>query len=115
MATLDPHLQGADRVREVFARVCRGDAAGVANLYAEGGKIRFTGGEVQGRVAIRGFYQGAIDNLHPQPRVEDILEKAGRYVAIVDVPNDKGRTRAADLFELGEEGIRQLDIFSMEP
>jgi len=115
MAPLDAHLQGADRVREVFARVCKGDAADVANLFAEDGKIRFTGGEVKGRVAITEFYQRAIDNLHPQPRVEDILEKANRFVAIVDVPNDKGLTRAADLFELGEEGIRQLDIFSMEP
>jgi ketosteroid isomerase-like protein len=114
MAALEPHLKGADRVREVFARMCRGDAAAAANLYAEDGRICFSGGEAQGRVAITGFYQRATDNLHPQPRVEDIFEKASRYVAIVDVPNDKGRTRAADMFELGEDGIRQLDIFSME-
>ena len=70
---------------------------------------------MQGRVAITGFYQRAIDKLHPQPRVEDILEKADRYVEIVDVPNDKGRTRAADLFELGEDGIRQLASSAWSP
>jgi ketosteroid isomerase-like protein len=112
MAMNDPQLQGADRLREVFARVRKGDAAGVANLYAEDGKILFTGGEVQGRQAIQAFYQRTIETMHPQPQVEAVFHEAGRYVVVVNVPNDQGVTRAADLFDLSDGGIRQLEIFS---
>jgi ketosteroid isomerase-like protein len=108
----DPHLQGADRVREVFARVRKGDAAGIAALYAEGGEIIVTGAVIQGRKAIQAFYQHTIETMHPLPQVEAVFHDAGRYVVIVNVPNDHNVTRAADLFDLGNEGIRRLEIFS---
>jgi hypothetical protein len=109
---LDPDLRGADRLREVFARVRRGDASDVANLYAKDGKIIFAGGQVEGRTAIQAFYLRAMETMHPQPQVEAVFEEAGRFVVIVNVPNDQGVTRAADLFDLGDDGIRQLEIFS---
>jgi hypothetical protein len=112
MAALDPHLRGADRVREVFARVRAGDAVGVAELYAQDGTVVAGGGEVRGRGAIQAFYQRTIDTIHPQPRVEKVLEAAPHFVALVDVPNDKGHLRALDLFELGDDGIARLEIFA---
>jgi uncharacterized protein (TIGR02246 family) len=114
MAALHPQVLGAERVREVFARVRKGDAAGAADLYAEDGKILFTGGEAKGRQTIAAFYQRIIETYHPQPQVEAVFADAPHYVAIVSVPNDHGVTRAADLFELCDDGIRQLEIFSRQ-
>jgi len=113
MTATDPHIKGADRVREVFARVRNGDAR-VADLYAEDGVIIFGSGDsrVQGREAIRVFYQRAIDTIRPQPQVLTILEQSPLYVAIVDVPSDEVRRRALDLFEVDDDGIRSLEIFS---
>jgi len=104
---------GADRVRTVFARVAAGDR-GVADLYAPDGVIEFGDhGRVEGREAIRAFYGQAIDALHPQPAVQLVLEEAAPlYVAIVDVPTDGDRQRAVDLFELGDDGIRRLEMFT---
>lgn len=114
MAALDQHLQGPDRVREVFARVRQGDAARVAALFSPNGKIVFSGGEAAGREAVTAFYRRAIETLHPQPQVEALLGDGPLVVAVVNVPNDQGVTRAADLFTLGEEGIDQLEIFSRD-
>ena len=113
MAALDPQLQGADRVREVFARVRKGDAR-VADLYAEDGVVVFGSGDarVQGREAIRTFYQRTIDTIRPQPQVVAVLEQPPLYVAIVDVPTSGVHHRAVDLFEVDEAGIRSLEIFS---
>jgi hypothetical protein len=99
--------------REVFARVRSGDAR-VADLYAEDGVIIFGSGDsrVQGREAIRAFYQHAIDTIRPQPRVLTILEQPPLYVATVDVPAADERRRAVDLFEVvGEQGIHSLEIY----
>ncbi len=104
---------GADRVGAVFARVAAGDCS-VADLYAPDGVIEFGDrGRVEGREAIRAFYGQAIDALHPKPAVELVLEEAAPlYVAIVDVPTDGDRQRAVDLFELGDDGIRKLEMFT---
>jgi hypothetical protein len=113
MATVDPDLRGADRVREVFARVRRGDAS-VADLYAEDGVIvygRGDGDRVEGREAIRAFYQGTIDAIRPQPTVEAVLEAPPMFVALVDVPTTDQHHRALDLFEVDEGGIRRLEIY----
>ena len=112
MTAADPHLRGADRVREVFARVRNGDL-GVADLYAEDGVIVYgDGGRVEGRDAIRAFYARAIEGNRPQPRVETILEAPPLYVALVDVPGIEVNHRALDLFEVDESGIRKLEIFA---
>jgi hypothetical protein len=111
MAALDPEIQGADRVREVFARVKAGNS-GVADLYAEDGVVRVAGHEVMGREAIRAFYQRTIDTIHPQPSVVEVRQVDELYIAVVDVPTDKGPMNAIDLFELGDDGIRRLVIFS---
>ena len=110
----DPHLQGADRVREVFIRVRNGDAS-VADLYADDGVIVYGDGEgdrIEGRDAIRAFYQGTIDAMHPQPTVEAVLEAPPMYVALVEVPTDGVHHRALDLFEVDEDGIRRLEIYT---
>jgi ketosteroid isomerase-like protein len=110
----DPHLQGADRVREVFARVRNGDAS-VADLYAEDAVIVYGNGEgdrVEGREAIRAFYQGTIDAIRPRPNVETVLEAPPHFVALVDVPTEDVHHRALDLFEIDERGIRRLEIYT---
>ncbi len=112
MTASDPHLQGSDRVREVFARVRRGDLS-VADLYAEDAVIVYGGGEkAAGREAIRAFYQGAIEAIRPQPTVEAVLEGAPFFVALVDVPGTDVHHRALDLFEIDDGGIRRLEIFT---
>jgi hypothetical protein len=99
-------------VREVFARVGNGDLR-VADLYAEDAVIVHSGGgHVEGRENIRSFYRSTIEEIHPQPTVEAVLESPPLYVAIVNVATSDGRLRALDLFEVDDAGIRRLEIFS---
>ena len=111
MATLDPHLRGTDRVREVFARVRKGEDR-VADLYAEDGVV-LGGSRIEGREAIREFYRKTIASIHPQPEVHVVLEAPGSdfYAAIIEADTDLGHAHALDLFRIDEEGIRQLEIF----
>jgi hypothetical protein len=112
VSAADPHLRGADRVREVFARVRDGDL-GVADLYAEDAVIVYgDGARAEGRDAIRAFYARAIEGIRPQPRVEAVLEAPPLYVALVDVPGTEVHHRALDLFEVDDTGIRCLEIFA---
>ena len=112
MTAADPHIRGADRVREVFARVRHGDLS-VADLYADDGVIVYGDGErAEGRDAIRAFYARAIDAIRPEPRVETILEAPPFYVALVDVPGTDVHHRALDLFEVDDGGVRRLEIFA---
>ena len=105
-------LQGADRVREVFARVANGDL-GVVDLFADDAVILFgNGGRVEGRDAIRAFYERAIGDIRPRPSVEVVLESPPWYVAIVDVPGADVHHRALDLFEVDDGGIRRLEIYT---
>jgi SnoaL-like domain len=114
VSTSDLHLQGTDRVREVFARVRNGDLS-VADLYAEDAVILFgSDGRVEGLDAIRAFYKSAIDSIRPQPTVEAVLEAPPLYVALVDVPGADVHHRALDLFEIDEGGIRRLEIYSRQ-
>jgi ketosteroid isomerase-like protein len=113
MAALDPDIQGSDRVREVFARVRAGDNR-VADLYAEDAVVQLLEHEIHGRESIRAFYQQTIDAIHPKPEVQEVLKSADRYIAIVHVPTDAGTQNAVDFFELGEDGIRRLVIFTHE-
>jgi hypothetical protein len=100
-------------VREVFARVRNGDDR-VADLYAEDGVVLAGGTRVEGREAVRAFYRKTIESIHPRPDVQVVLEAPDSpfYVAIVEVPTDLGHMHALDLFTLGDEGIRQLEIFT---
>jgi hypothetical protein len=110
MTMPDPELVGADRLREVFARVGRGDL-GVADLYAEDAVVLFgDDGRVEGRDEIRAFYQRAIDGVRPKPVVEAVLEAPPLYIALVDVPGVVHH-RALDLFEIDGGGIRRLEIY----
>ena len=109
-AGLDPQIHGADRVREVFARVRHGDDR-AADLFAEDGVVRVRGREIEGREAIRAFYRGAIDAVHPQPEVREVRQEGGLFLAVLNVPSDHGQVSAIDLFEVDDEGIRRLVIF----
>ena len=120
MTAADPHLRGADRVREVFARVRNGDL-GVADLYAEDGVIVYgDGGRVEGRDAIRAFYARAIEGNRPEPRVETILEapldkrnfrkkilSMNFLVATEEVQKDVSH-RAARLYRFDRKKYQQL-------
>ena len=111
MAALEPDLTGEARVREVFNRVRNGDDS-VADLYAEDGVVLIGGGKVEGREAIRDFYRKTIDGIHPRPDVQAVAASAPYYAVIVEVPTDNGHMHALDLFQLGDEGITQLEIYS---
>jgi ketosteroid isomerase-like protein len=111
MAMLDPELRGADRVREVFARVRNADDR-AADLYAADGVVVYAGGRIEGREEIRAFYRRTMDAIRPQPQVAKVLEMGQRYLAFVEVETAGGPQRAVDLFELGDGGIRELVIFS---
>jgi SnoaL-like domain len=103
---------GADLVREVFARVGNGDLS-VADLYTEDAIILYgPDGAAEGREQIRAFYARTIEAISPKPQVETILEDPPRFVALVNVPTATGHHRAVDLFEVAEDGIRRLEIFS---
>jgi ketosteroid isomerase-like protein len=106
---------GAARVHEVFAHVRNGDS-GVADLYADDGVILVGGKRIEGREEIRAFYARTIAARHPQPRVEVVLESEGSgfYAVVVEVPTGTGHIHALDLFTIGEDGIRQLEIFHRE-
>lgn len=112
-AASHPEPRGADRVREVFARVGAGDPT-VADLYAEDAVLVYGDGpdaRVEGREAIRAFYERA-SALHPQPQVEELVEAPPYYAVVVDVPIADGHIRALDVFEVDDDGIRSLRIFS---
>jgi hypothetical protein len=112
MPDLEPEMRGEQRIREVFVRVGRGDL-GAADLYADDAVLAYgKGGRVEGREAIRAFYERIIDSIHPQPSVEAVLESHPLYVAILDVPTTDGGHRTLDLFELGEGGIQRLEIYT---
>jgi hypothetical protein len=113
VAAQDPYLRGEDRIREVFARVSSGDE-GVADLWASDGVVIAGETRIEGRDAIRDFYRTTIDALHPRPEVQRVFGSPGsnQYVAIVEVPTDRGHIHALDLFTLDDEGIRQLEIFN---
>src|SRR5216684_1455892 len=107
MRAKEPSLQGTKRVCEVFARVRSGDAS-AADLYADDAVIVYGDSHlVEGREAIREFYQRTIDTIRPQPTVEAVLEAPPLYVALVDVPSADQHHRALDLFEVDEGGIRR--------
>ena len=96
----------------MFARVGNGDL-GVVDLFAEDAVILFgNGGRVEGRDAIRAFYERAIDEIRPRPSVEAVLELPPLYVAIVDVPGAEVHHHALDLFEVDDAGIRRLEIYN---
>ena len=111
MTALEPDPRGAERVREVFHRVRNGDSR-VADLYADDGVVLANNLRVVGREAIRAFYRQAIDSIHPQPTIRVLLESPPYYVALVEVPTTNGTVHALDLFQLGEDGIRQLEIYN---
>jgi hypothetical protein len=69
---------------------------------------------IEGRSAIRSFYADTIAAIHPKPEVQVVLTTPGSnlYVAIVEVPTDRGHMHALDLFTMDDEGIRQLEIFN---
>ncbi len=113
--TTSSDLRGADRVREVFARVRNGDDS-VADLYLDDGVVLVGETRIEGREAIRAFYRNTIHSIHPRPEVQVILETPGSsfYAVVVEVPNDRGHVHALDLFTLDDEGIRQLEIFTRQ-
>jgi hypothetical protein len=108
----DRDIRGADRVREVFARVRNQDPA-VADLFTEDAVIVYgENGRADGREGIRAFYTRNFEAISPQPQVEAVLEVPPYFVAVVDVPSSDRHRRALDLFELDDRGIRRLEIFS---
>jgi len=104
--------RGADRIREVFTRV-RQKRPDIADLFCDDAVIVYGKDSwVEGREAIRAFYRRAIDDLSPQPTVQVILEAPPLYVAIIEVHTGSESYRALDLFELADDKIRRLEIYS---
>jgi hypothetical protein len=111
MGALEPHLRGADRVREVFARVANGSDT-VADLYANDAIIVYDGGRVEGRDAIRRSYRNIITHDRPQAEVVAVLESPPWYAAVLEVDRVADHVRALDLFLIdSDEGIRRLEVY----
>src|SRR5262245_9728512 len=112
------HVESAEQtgralLQELFARVRRGDAS-AADLFTENGVIRGPGGyEVVGRAAIREHYARNIDTYGPQPEIEVLLAEPPWYVTVLKVGlRDGGANRALDLFEVSEQGITRLELWT---
>jgi hypothetical protein len=109
----DDARAGRQLLTELFARVARGDA-GAADLFTEDAVITGSGGyEVVGRAAIRQHYVRNIAEYGPQPQIEVLLAEPPWFVTVLKVGlRDGGANRALDLFEVGEEGITRLELWS---
>jgi SnoaL-like domain len=104
---------GREMVTELFARVRRGDTS-AADLFAEDGIITGPGGyEVVGRDAIREHYARNIAEYGPQPEIEVLLAEPPWFVTVLTVGlRDGGANRALDLFEIGDDGITRLELWT---
>jgi ketosteroid isomerase-like protein len=113
MVALDPHIRGADRVRELFARIRAGDDR-AADLYADDGVFLVGGARVEGREAIRAFYRRGFGLHQSQPEVTLVLSApdSDMYAALLDVRTNQGLVHVFDLFTIDDEGIRRLEVFS---
>jgi hypothetical protein len=104
---------GREIVIELFARVRRGDTS-AADLFTEDGSITGPGGyEVVGRDAIREHYARNIAEYGPQPQIEVLLAEPPWFVTVLKVGlRAGGANRALDLFEVGNEGITRLELWT---
>jgi hypothetical protein len=104
---------GRELVTELFARVRRGDPS-AADLFAEHGVITGPGGyEVVGREAIREHYVRNIAEHGPQPEIEVLLAEPPWFVTVLKVGlRAGGANRALDLFEVGDDGITRLELWT---
>jgi hypothetical protein len=104
---------GRELLTELFARVRRGDSA-AADLFAETGVITGPGGyQVVGRDAIREHYARNIAEHGPQPEIEVLLAEPPWFVTVLKVGlRAGGANRALDLFEIGNDGITRLELWS---
>jgi hypothetical protein len=111
----DDHTERAGRevVSELFARVRRGDPS-AADLFAEDGVITGPGGyEVVGRDAIREHYVRNIAQFGPQPEIEVLLAEPPWFVTVLKVGlRAGGANRALDLFQVGDDGITRLELWT---
>jgi hypothetical protein len=104
---------GRELLTELFARVRRGDAS-AADLFADDGVITGPGGyEIVGRDAIRQHYERNIAEYGPQPEIEILLAEPPWFVTVLKVGlRAGGANRALDLFEVGEQGVSRLELWS---
>jgi hypothetical protein len=104
---------GREMVTELFARVRRGDPS-AADLFARDGVITGPGGyEVVGRDAIREHYVRNIAEYGPQPEIEVLLGEPPWFVTVLKVGlRAGGANRAVDVFEIGEDGITRLELWT---
>jgi hypothetical protein len=97
-------------VREVFARVRNKDPR-VADLYCVDATLTENGIVHAGRDAIREFYLRVFSASAPHPMVRGTWQGGSTYVALVEVTLGSGEVaHAADVFDVGDEGIRSLRI-----
>jgi hypothetical protein len=101
-------------VRTVFARVRACDPT-VSDLYADDATIRSADGLFEGRQAIARFYD-RVRAPGVQPQVEDLFVNLPLVVAVLNVTTSDGAVvRVADVFEVGEDAIRSLQICHQAP
>jgi SnoaL-like domain len=101
-------------VRTVFARVRDRDPS-VSDLYADDATIRSADGLHQGRQEIVRFYE-RVRAPGVQPQIEDLFVNLPLVVAVLNVTTSDGQVvRVADVFEVGEDAIRSLQICHQEP
>jgi hypothetical protein len=99
-----------DMVRAVFARVRASDPT-VSELYAVDATLRSSDGFYEGRAAIAGFYEERFRTARVQPDIEDLFVNLPLVVALLWVSTSDGAVlRVADVFEVGDDAIRSLQI-----
>ena len=110
----DVDVSPEDMVRTVFARVRERDPT-VSELYASDATLRSADGLFEGRQAIAGFYD-RVRAPGVQPHIDDLFVNLPLVVALLSVTTSDGEVvRVADVFEVGEDGIRSLQICHQAP
>jgi hypothetical protein len=96
-------------VRTVFARVRESDPT-VSELYASDATLRSADGLYEGRQAIARFYE-RVRAPGVRPHIDDLFVNLPLVVALLSVTTSEGEVvRVADVFEVGEDAIRSLQI-----
>jgi hypothetical protein len=100
-------------IRELFARLSAGNPD-VAELYHENATIRRRMEPVvTGREAIRRFYLGVVADTSPDVEIVDFISDERRVAALLRATTTGGvQRRAVDVFEVDEDGIHSLEIYS---
>ena len=104
-------LNPEEVARAYFACMLAGDPA-VVELFADDAVLCGLGRRIEGRTAVREFYERAIADAAPQPRVTMLLADAQHAVAELWIGlADGSEMHVLDLFDVTDGQIQSLTYF----